>query len=216
MRQAAGDHGVGEPLAAGDADALVVHERALAAFGDEHLFAGRIVDQAGDRSCPRARARSKSRTAECRAGSWWCRRADRRSSGATCRRPRARRLPRRESRSRAAPCSAPANRVSSARRSAEETKLAGPLSETCSFSTSPKSRLSARAVLRAAAIITLSRAEWCMARGVCPRRGRGVKSAAAASTSSSWPPSRRRRVPVASASRRRRRDRDRCRRRPWR
>src|ERR1035437_1496473 len=48
MRQAAGDHGVGEALAAGDADALLVHERTLALLGDEHLVVRRIVDQAGD------------------------------------------------------------------------------------------------------------------------------------------------------------------------
>src|ERR1022692_5318654 len=48
MRQSAGDHGVGEALAAGDADALLIHERTVAAFGDEHLVVRRIVDQAGD------------------------------------------------------------------------------------------------------------------------------------------------------------------------
>ena len=80
---------------------------------------------------------------------------------------------------RAAPWSSSAYSVSSARRSAAVTKLAGPLSETCRFSTSPKSRLSARAALRAAAIITLRRAE-CEHRpaAVCPRRRAAVKSAA--------------------------------------
>ena len=48
MRQAAGDHGFGEPLPAGDADALFVEEGALAALGDEEVVIGRVVDQAGD------------------------------------------------------------------------------------------------------------------------------------------------------------------------
>src|ERR1022692_100480 len=48
MRQSAGDHGVGEALAAGDADALLIHERTLALLGDEHLVVRRIVDQAGN------------------------------------------------------------------------------------------------------------------------------------------------------------------------
>ncbi len=48
MRQAAGDDGVGEMLAAGDADAVVVQKGAFAFFGDEQVFADRIVDQAGD------------------------------------------------------------------------------------------------------------------------------------------------------------------------
>src|SRR5437899_767928 len=42
---------------------------------------------------------------------------------------------------------------------AELREFAGPLSETCSFSTSPKSRLSARPALRAAAVMTLIRAD---------------------------------------------------------
>ena len=48
MRQAAGDHRVGQPLAHRDPDALVVEIRALAALGDEQLLVGRIVGQAGD------------------------------------------------------------------------------------------------------------------------------------------------------------------------
>ena len=63
MRQAAGDHGVGKPLAAGDADALLVQEGALAALGDEHLVVGRIVDQAGDH---RALALERDRNRELR------------------------------------------------------------------------------------------------------------------------------------------------------
>src|SRR5256714_14178612 len=50
--------------------------------------------------------------------------------------------------------------MSSARWSAAETKFAGPFSETCRFATSPKSRFRLRPALRAAAIITLSRADW--------------------------------------------------------
>ncbi len=48
MRQPAGDDGLGEPLPSGDADALVVEESALAAFGDEQVVVGGIVDEAGD------------------------------------------------------------------------------------------------------------------------------------------------------------------------
>ena len=70
-------------------------------------------------------------------------------------------LPRRGSRSRAAPCASSAQIVSSALRSAAVTKSPGPLSDTCRFSTSPKSRVSARAALRAAATMTLRRAECC-------------------------------------------------------
>src|SRR5262249_8749719 len=47
-RQAAGDDGIREPLSRGDADALVIEERTLAALGDKHLVIGRIVDEAGD------------------------------------------------------------------------------------------------------------------------------------------------------------------------
>ena len=75
---------------------------------------------------------------------------------------RACRLPRRGSRSRAAPSSVRSRRMSSARRSAAVTKFAGPFSETCSFSTSPKSRLRLRAALRAAAVMTFIRAERIM------------------------------------------------------
>src|SRR5262249_18196277 len=57
----------------------------------------------------------------------------------------------------------------SARRSAAVTKLAGPFSEACRCSTSPKSRLSVRLALRAALIITLRRAERSMVgRAGCP------------------------------------------------
>ena len=63
MRQAAGDHRVGQPLARGDADALVVEEGALAALGDEHLVGGRIVDEAGDH---RALALERDRNGELR------------------------------------------------------------------------------------------------------------------------------------------------------
>src|ERR1700745_3644872 len=52
--------------------------------------------------------------------------------------------------------------LSSVRRSAAVTKLAGPFSEACRCSTSPKSRLSVRLALRAALIITLRRAERSM------------------------------------------------------
>jgi hypothetical protein len=48
MRQAAGDHAFIEPVAAGDAQPLVVEERALAALGDVHLLIGGVVDHAGD------------------------------------------------------------------------------------------------------------------------------------------------------------------------
>ena len=48
MRQAAGDHAFVEPAAAGDAQPLVVEERALAALGDVELVIGGIVDHAGD------------------------------------------------------------------------------------------------------------------------------------------------------------------------
>ena len=48
MRQPAGDDGVGEPLPRGDADAPVVEEGALAAFGDEQVVVRRIVGQRRD------------------------------------------------------------------------------------------------------------------------------------------------------------------------
>src|SRR5262245_52924412 len=49
--------------------------------------------------------------------------------------------------------------VSSERWSALEAKLAGPFTDTCSCSTSPKSRVSPLPALRAAAIITVIKAE---------------------------------------------------------
>ena len=87
----------------GDAQALVVEEGALALLGAEEIVVGADCRRRRRRSWPRAPARSKSQSAACRAGSWWCRRADRRSSGGSCRCPRACRLPRRGSRSPAAP-----------------------------------------------------------------------------------------------------------------
>jgi hypothetical protein len=48
MRQPAGDDRLGEPLPGGDADAPVVEESALAAFGDEHVVVRRVVGQRGD------------------------------------------------------------------------------------------------------------------------------------------------------------------------
>ena len=48
VRQPAGDDGVGEPLARGDADAPVVEEGAFAAFGNEHVVVRRIVGQRRD------------------------------------------------------------------------------------------------------------------------------------------------------------------------
>ena len=160
MRQRAAHDRVGEPLARRDADAAVVEERALAALGGEELVVGGIVDQPRDDLALALERDRDRRSAGCRAGSWWCRRADRRSRCWSCRCPRACRLPRRESRSPAAPSSSSVRRISSARWSAAETKFAGPFSETCRFSTSPKSRLRLRPALRAAAIITLSRADW--------------------------------------------------------
>ena len=53
MRQAAGDHAFIEMAPAGDAQPLVVEERALAALGDVKFFVGRIVDQAGDQRSSR-------------------------------------------------------------------------------------------------------------------------------------------------------------------
>src|SRR5947209_11342117 len=51
------------------------------------------------------------------------------------------------------------NNVFSARLSAAVTKSPGPLTETCRFSTSPKSRFRPRPALSAAAVITFIRAE---------------------------------------------------------
>ena len=48
VRQPARDDRVGKPLSAGDADALLVEERALAPLGNEHFLVRGIVDQAGD------------------------------------------------------------------------------------------------------------------------------------------------------------------------
>jgi hypothetical protein len=48
MRQPAGDHAFVELAAAGDAQALIVEEGALAAFGDIELVIGGIVDDAGN------------------------------------------------------------------------------------------------------------------------------------------------------------------------
>src|SRR5262249_23104108 len=71
-------------------------------------------------------------------------------------------------------------RISSARRSAAVTKLAGPLSDVCRCSISPKSRLSVRLALRAALIITLRRAERSMvdraAEAMDPRWVRNARS----------------------------------------
>src|SRR5206468_11685820 len=50
--------------------------------------------------------------------------------------------------------------VCSAFRSAAETKSAGALRATCSSASSPKSRLSPRAALRAASLITFRSADW--------------------------------------------------------
>ena len=85
MRQPAGHHGVGKPPARRHPQPLIVEESALAAFGGEQLVVCRIVDERRRRSCLPARARSRSRSAECRAGSSRCRRADRRSSDGSCR-----------------------------------------------------------------------------------------------------------------------------------
>ena len=49
MRDAGGDDGVVELLATADADAALVHERAPALLGEEHLVAHRVVDDAGER-----------------------------------------------------------------------------------------------------------------------------------------------------------------------
>src|SRR5436305_10324088 len=65
--------------------------------------------------------------------------------------------------------------MSSARWSAAETKFAGPLSETCRFATSPKSRFRLRPALRAAAIITLSKADWAGKRDSGRRGERGCE-----------------------------------------
>src|SRR5262249_43542215 len=48
MRQAARDDGLGEIFARGDADALVVEERALAALGEKQLVGGGIKHEARD------------------------------------------------------------------------------------------------------------------------------------------------------------------------
>src|SRR5882757_678579 len=48
MRQSAGDHAVAEVTPAGDAQALIVEEGALAALGDVEVVIGRIIDQAGN------------------------------------------------------------------------------------------------------------------------------------------------------------------------
>ena len=63
MRQPAGDDGFGQPLPSGDADALIVEEGALAAFGDEQIVIGGIIDQAGD---DRAAALERDRDREVR------------------------------------------------------------------------------------------------------------------------------------------------------
>src|SRR6185312_1124343 len=63
MRQPAGDHAFIQLAAAGDAQALVVEEGALAALGDIELVIGGIVDHAGD---DRAFARQPDRDRELR------------------------------------------------------------------------------------------------------------------------------------------------------
>src|SRR5215469_2016926 len=63
MRQATGDDSVGEPLPRGDADALVVQKRTLAALGDEHVVIRRIVDETSD---DRAVALKRNRDGEMR------------------------------------------------------------------------------------------------------------------------------------------------------
>ncbi len=163
MRQAAGDHGVGELLPRRDADALVVEDRRPCRARRRTIRRSPDYRPRRRRWRRRARARSTPRNAECRAGNWWCRRADRRSSGGSCRCRRARRLLRRGSRNPAAPWRAPRAAISSARRSAAVTKLRGPLSDTCKCSTSPRSRLRLRPARCAALIMTLRTAECCMA-----------------------------------------------------
>ena len=63
MRQPAGHHRIGEPLARRHPQPLVVEEGALAALGGEQLVVGRIVDHAGD---DRALALERDRDREVR------------------------------------------------------------------------------------------------------------------------------------------------------
>ena len=130
-----------------DAQPLVLQPGAAALLGPEALVGDRLVDQRRrsprPSRCRRAWAparRSRSRSAGCRGGSCWCRRADRRSSAAwpaapsiappsSVRKPQSGRAARSSSHS-----------VRSAAWSALETKSAGPLRLTCRCSTSPKSR----------------------------------------------------------------------------
>src|SRR3954447_18450894 len=69
--------------------------------------------------------------------------------------------------------------ISSERRSAAETKSAGPLRETCRFSTSPKSRLRPRAAFIAAPTMTLRIADRAMHRSPGKRRFAHVSGARA-------------------------------------
>ena len=80
-RDAGADQAVGEIAAARDPQPAVVEIGAGPLLGAEQLVLDRIVDHARDQLALRARARSRSRNAARRAGSWWCRRAGRRSSG---------------------------------------------------------------------------------------------------------------------------------------
>ena len=160
------DQRLGEVAAGRDAQPPLVEPGAPALLRPEALVGERLVDQAwviSPQPPPPASApgpRSRWRNAGCRGGSWRCRRADRRSSAAWPDRPRSRRLPRAVSPSRAGRGAAP--RRWSARRACRpcETKSAGPLRLTCSCSTSPKSRRSRGAALRAARCMTVIRPEW--------------------------------------------------------
>ena len=168
MRQPAGDHRIGEPPPRRHPQPLVVEEGALAALGGEQVVVGGIVDQPGDHG---AFALERDRDGEVRDAVQEVRGAVERIDdpgvglvGALA----AAAFLAEEAVARARGASVP--RAGSLRRvrSAAVTKLAGPLSDTCRFSTSPKSRLSVRAALRAALIMTLRRAERSMARSGLP------------------------------------------------
>ena len=169
MRQAAGDHGIGQALARRHAQPLVVEERALAALGDVKLVGDRIVDHAGD---DRARALQPDRDGELRD-------AVQEIGGAVERidDPGVGRVGAGVAAAFLAEEAVAGTRLGQfgferffGLRSAAVTKLPGPLSDTWRFSTSPKSRLSVRAALRAAAIITLRRAECCITPPASRRR----------------------------------------------
>ena len=153
---------IGEVAARGHAQPPVVLVGALPFLGDKHVAVRRIMDETSD---DLAFARKSDRDRE-----YW--QAVQEIGGSVERidEPGVAlvgafdlgRFPPSRTHSRAAPSLNSSWRIFSALRSAAETKSPGPFTETCRFSTSPKSRFKPRPALRAAAVITFISADLIM------------------------------------------------------